>query len=438
MKRSALLSYCCTLLLVSACGGSRSTPDDTSPPPAPVTGTVTGKVLDGMGNPVASAPVLLLGKQPVTTDSTGAFSVPDVGASYDIAVVSSDKQTATVYKGLTRRAVTLFLTADTDSLPTYSATVSGTVSGQGPYSSQNAPTVTFISPDVTSTGATADLSTGEYSADMSWSSPATTTGTLFALQAVRATPAAVPTSFTGYGRLDNVTLHQGDTLAAQDIHLEPISSASLNLKVTVPSDLTLFVNTVSANIQTSYTLGVLGEAQPSGTTFSYVVPQLPQTTYTVSVFALDYSTRDFSSTSVTVKSGLSAGSTTTIDLQDVPQLNQPSDDEGDVTSTTDFSWSPFSGGIHSIEFTQQSSDSTPPLTIQVVTAEAHTSLPDLSVLGVNVPASTSFSWQVVGYSPLASVDALLDLEASTHGAFPKTDTNIASSATRTFTTASKP
>ncbi len=57
---------------------------------------------------------------------------------------------------------------------------------------------------------------------------------------------------------------------------------------------------------------------------------------------------------------------------------------------------------------------------------------------MGLPANTSFTWQIQGLAPLASMDALIDLVGQGDPALGSSDGVISISETRTFTTAGTP
>lgn len=418
MRRDTLLASCCTALLLSGCGSHTTTGDggDNTPPsttpPTPTTSSVSGTVLDEANNPVANARVMVLGgsAQPVTTDSTGTFTLADVAATYDIAAANSTHTNAIVYQAVTLRSLTLHVT--TGATPgTNSASVGGTVSGgQTPYGSLNAPAVSFQPQQSLAVASATANSSGNYSMSATWNGPPSSlAGSIYAFQAVRSSAGSVPTSFTGYGRRDNVTLLPSNVYGSQDVHLDSVASSTLGFGVVVPSGLSLLASQVVFTGQGDAFVPLILQSSPSGISFSYAVPQVPQATFAV---VLSASPGGYSQQVSVVKTGLTAGtSNTTITLPALLQLNQPAHLSTNITRTTDFSWSGLSGGVHLLTLGKVSTTDTA-YGVTVVTADTHTALPDLTALGMPLPANTSFAWSVQGQGPYASVDALLQRASS--------------------------
>ena len=447
MKKTSLLWCCCAVLMLAACGGgdeggggspdsgTPGTPDSGTPSGTSI--TVRGKVVDGDGKVVGNASVLVLGLQPVTTDASGAFSVAGVTTPYDIVAVNGSKQSAVVYKGVTRQDPTLSLTNPT-SAPSYSATVTGSVSGAAkPSATVSAPAVLFVSADGSSETSTYDSAASSFSTKPSWTGAATTTGSLFAIQGERTSASSTTyTKFTGFGRRDNVSLSNSATVSNQNVTLSSVANSTLAGSITVPSGLTLLNNSVSLRFAPSTSVPLFSET-PSSNTFSYVVPVVAQSTFGFTAIALS---SNFSSYSIVTKSDVAAGTNNlSLSLLVPPSPGLPADKATSVTRSSEFSWSSTPGGVNLVAFVQRDSSGTATYTVTVVTTQTRTTIPDLSALGLALPASASLSWMVQEISPLASVDVLLSARgASSEAPAGLTEFYISAAAARTFTTSSTP
>jgi hypothetical protein len=81
---------------LAACGGD-------GPGTEPITTiTVSGLVRERGGDPISGAVLVVAGKNPVTSDADGRFSIPGVVVPYDLTLLLSSRNTALIYKGLTR------------------------------------------------------------------------------------------------------------------------------------------------------------------------------------------------------------------------------------------------------------------------------------------------------------------------------------------------
>lgn len=401
MKALLLLSSCCVLLCLSACtGGGEDTP---STPETPTSITVSGKVLDESSRPVANVRVFVPGnnRQPVRTDASGAFSVPDVTPPYDIVTVAPGKEDLILLKGLTLRAPTLFVSSD-DSAPR-KATLAGTVSGgQTPYSTTNEPSLTFISPEVSEELYPLNRTTGAFSTSVSWGGPAATTGSIHALQSVGSSASGAPTSFIAYGRLDNVTLAEGGTFSGKDVVMRGVTNSTLAGTLTLPGGYTTTSVRLKAQLP-SAPLDLFFVSRPNNS-FSYPVPVLEQATYSLEVSA----TKEADGVrfiTERVQAGLAAGSTTPLVLAESPELLQPANGARGVARSTPLSWTATAGGVSLVQLSLDTPTS--PRWV-IITREATTELPDLSALGLNPSANTELTWGVATLDGLESVDALVE------------------------------
>jgi hypothetical protein len=86
-------------LVAAGCAGQ---PNWTELPPPPVAGAIKGRVTDHNRMPLPDH-IVAIGGEKTTTDGGGWFSFPQIPAGYDLIVASPDRARATVYQELTRR-----------------------------------------------------------------------------------------------------------------------------------------------------------------------------------------------------------------------------------------------------------------------------------------------------------------------------------------------
>lgn len=437
MKRSFLMLTGCALMFTACPGGGGDG--------GATTFTVSGRVTDADGKPLANASVLVLGKTAVTSDATGAFSIADVKTPYDIVAVNGGKQSAIVYKGVTRKDPMLSIPDAEMALgPQYKATVTGKITGARASSSTVAePEVRFVSASSAITRSTFDTSDSSYAATMDWDGTTSITGSLVALQGDMTSPSSGITKYTGFGRRDNVSLGNGARLTGQDLALQSVSSSTVDATITVPEGYQPFLNSLSMQLSPALSVELSGE--PSGSQkLSFPVPVVPQSTFTVSVAAA--SSPDFLSFSSGVKQGIAAGTTNvTLDLKAAPVPQMPDDKATNVARATQFSWtSSLQGGVNLAVFAKKLPEQPTlaeetPFSITVVTSGSSTELPDLSALGMGLPANTDFTWLVQSVSPIASVDSLLvDLVGSERIPAGQTEFYSSTSKPREFKTTATP
>jgi|GEM_PF-3668734 len=441
MKRSVLIWGCCASLLFSACGDHGSPPldDGENTNPIPTTITVTGKVLDGSGAAATKVSILIPGdgRQVVNVDGSGAFSVSGVTPPYDLIVAEKERRSAAIYKGLTLKTLTLSLEEDTESV-SRKATVKGTVTGEVASSSARTE-VNFVSARGSGSGSSGFE--GSYSLDVNWLDATPVTGTLYAVQSEQSSAFVPPTSYLSFGRRDNVSLDDNATLSAQDIALSAVTNSSLAGNITVPTGYALSLVSVNLVPESATEVPLFSDFAPKNA-FSYVVPQIPQFTFSMNVFAREENASDPDNAAglIFFKRGLPAGVTNaTMVFQSAARPAQPVNEAKEVTRTTAFSWSPYATGVHRILFQEDKSDNQTPYKVSILMSGTQTTLPDLSALGMVVPASTEFTWYVQGLGPVDSVDALVGLleNGDPTKAGPE-DFHSSLSETRTFTTAATP
>lgn len=375
--------------LLAACPGSGG---------ATPTLTVAGAVIGINLQPVASAPVVITSGSAsfsTTTNASGAFSVSGVTPPYDATVVAGNQ--ALVYQGLTRPDPTLVFVDLVPGAPR-AATLSGTVSGGAgfPEPANHRTRTVFASPEALIT-ATANTTTGAYNmGTVSWYGSATTTGNIRALQ-WQFDANNLPTDYKGYGEKLGVALSDGGTFAGQNVSMSGVSEASISGSVALPAGYTLVSKRMAVGFADRSLIQLLFDPSASNS-FTYNTPSLTGATIQMQVTA-----QNAAGTSViTTKPGLAVSATgVSLPLPAGSDLSLPPSGATGVNHSTTFSYTPFSGGVHLVVF---NGPGTNPDYV-VVTAAASTRIPNLSSVGLGLPASTTYSWQVIGLAPLATVDA---------------------------------
>jgi hypothetical protein len=362
--------------------------------------TVAGKVVNLSGVAVGSVPVVIGALPPATTDANGNFTIANVPVPYDITVVNSGTKSGLVYIGLTRSDPTL--TFIVSSALANSATVSGTVSGGAgyPLPANHASVAAFVSPEVTSSN-TINATTGAYSLSTSWMTPQSTTGALYALQWQRDPTTSLPVAYKGYGTKTGVALLTGGTFANQNITLSSVGAASFSGTVTAPAGYALSDRSVTVLFSTGG-IGILSDgsapSSPTSTTFNYVTPNVSGATLRLGATA--------SKGVVTVtgsKAGFAVNATgATLALPSGPDYSLPIDAATAVSTSTDFVWTPMTNAVFIVQFAGPAGQPR----YQIVTTATTAKLPNLTALGLTLPANTLYSWSILSIAPVNSIDAV--------------------------------
>ncbi len=418
--KQGAVSACAAVLLFAGCSSSSSGTDGGGGGP---TVTVNGTVVNNVGQPSSGQTVVLSSgsfSKTALTDGSGAFSAQNVPTPYTATVVDSGGGLAVAYQGLTRTDPTL---TDIITPPsTRSATVTGVLMG-GTYPEPSLATTRFIfaSPDgVRDLG---EPTSANYEAQVSWPGPATTTGTLYAIQIQNSLGVTGPASYLGYGSRGDVPLQDTLTLTGQDVAMSPVTSGTVSGTVSLASGYTLNQRTLQLLVAPRVVLDLYGSSNVSATTFSYTTPAIAGTSVLVAA-AANGEAGDYVATQAMVSANVSG---LTLELPAAPALSAPPANATGVTTSTAFSWTAFPSGVYLFQVYASGS------TFMVVTAATTASIPDLTAAGLPLPTSARYSWDVIGFSPVTSVDALA-AQGGMDGLFYG-DLTEGQSAPREFTTA---
>jgi hypothetical protein len=388
--------------------------------------TVRGTVLDEFGLPWPSQPVVILAgtvNQRVLSDSDGAFTVENVPTPYNAIVIDATSVAfATVYVGLTRTDPTL--TIGNYQFPKRSGNLGGQLVGSSyPESSDDSTEFVFASPAVTPAfqGAFVDDLSGAYSGDVYWVGPATTTGTLYALQVHFG--GGLPVDYPGYGTLSGIVLEDDGGLPNQNVTLAPVTTGSLSATVTVPPGYTFEYQAAAFQPAPGVSFSNFWGTAGGSASFTYATPSIPGTSLMVSALA-SMGQGPGSPTTFAQEQVQAATSSLVLSLPAAPSLTLPADGAASVTLTTPFTWTDFPGGVYAVSFLGHSAG------FVVYVSATSATIPDLAAVGF--PLRGSYEWQVTGIAPVASIDALA--AAGGTWALSFGDLMKATSGQRSFTT----
>jgi hypothetical protein len=392
----------------------------------PATITVSGTVIDEYGALAAGETVLITSgtfSQSAVSNATGGFSVASVPTPYNATVLDSGGAIAVQYQGLTRADPSL-VDVLTLAQPRTSNLAGGFTGGTYPepdatYSTQ----MVFASPqtDLESSTSLSVPSLGStYSGSVNWVGAATTTGAIYALE-IHSSGAGLPLDFPGYGTLSNVLLEDMGSLTGQNVALGPVTTGTLSGTITPPAGYSVTAKDLYLVTAPAVVLEVVFD-NSAPASFSYTAPNIADTSLTL----LSNITGAGGST-VSTTTGLTATSSgVAINPLAPPILSLPVASAAGVTVTTQFSWTNFTG-VYLVIFKPTSGP-----VYYVFTTATSTTIPDLTSVGLPLPAATAYTWQILGFSAEATVDAvavpggIIGLELA--------DGSIGESLTRDFTT----
>jgi len=398
--------------------------------------TVSGKVVGYGGRAVASVPVVIGTLPAATTDANGNFSIANVTVPYDVTVVNPSSNTALVYIGLTRTDPTLTFIDLYPGFPS-SATLGGAVTGGEVYPQplNHFLGVSFISPECDWTLIMNAPSTGSYSLKPSWDGPASTTGIIHALEWQADATTFLPISYKGYGTKTGVALSNGGTFTGQNVVVSPIAATNFSGTVTAQAGYSLsnrYVTMVFSTAGMQIISDATTPSTPNSTTFNYVIPNIPATTLTLSALATK---------GVVTVSGFKKGfainaNGVALALPAGPEYTLPVSAATGVTTATTFSWTAMANAVYVVQFTGPAGKPR----YQIVTTGTTATIPNLTSLGLGLPASSSYSWTIRAFAPIGSIDAaasatgLMGLLTAT-GAAEGYTVDTGSGSPRTFITA---
>lgn len=365
--------------------------------------TVEGTVMTSKGIFVSSATVVITGKQPVTTGPGGRFTIPDVRPPYDIAIFSGVSTRATMYRGLTRANPRLqFLDGATTS-GNSTARMQVTYSGFLPESTANTwsvgTSVKVNASDVASsrgTGQWVGTANNTIAFDFSWWTSAPADLSVAALQVLTDRQTNLPVDFT-FGSQPSVPVVANATIPV-GLSMGPVTSSVLNAAVNVPAGYSLSEVTTYAKSGPHY-FYLFETTTPN---VALKVPNLPSPGFAIDVVGED---NIGNAIHVFTESLTSGGAQNTINLPQSPRLSLPIQNAAGIdVMTQSFSWIPVGPGPVSVV-----TFATPNLSIDVVTFDSNTKIPNLADLGLGtIPTGTTVSWNVTTYESPGTIDGLTD------------------------------
>lgn len=162
-----------------------------------------------------------------------------------------------------------------------------------------------------------------------------------------------------------------------------MSEATISGSVTLPAGYNLASKRMAVGFADRSLINVLTDPGVS-TNFAYTTPNV-----TGATIQMQFTAGNAAGTSVvTTKPGLAVNATSvSIPLPAGSDLSLPPNAATGVNNSTTFSYTPFAGGVHFVVFSGPGANPD----YVVVTTAASTSIPNLSSVGLGLPASTVYS-----------------------------------------------
>jgi hypothetical protein len=442
---------------------------------------ITGKVINGAGKALTTASLLgtdmtvkLLGstEQTLVVPNGGGFTLNNVPAKYSLVVLISNQygRSATVYQDLTREDPTLTILQgqfgdSTSPGPTSSTSVAGKITGGSGFNATSTAetTVALAFPKAVNVFSSSFFSinpiTGDYSTGGSWLGNNTPVdATLHALQFSTDANGKI-TAYSGYGQQPVTLTPQGPvdpgqpipTPFQQDVALKAVTTGNAKGAITWPNGLispqyqistTLqFSDSSPANLPLLRLNSVPSTLNTAPTAYDQLVPMIAGSKLFQRALITGSSSQ--SSPNAAVKSVIwkpvTPGSVIDLVVPAPIGLTSPAPGANTITKNTNFSWDTYPNGIYVLS-TIGPVQSQNPIRIQVVTAKASSTVPDLGA-EFGLLKNTSYGWNVEAIGPYSSIDAAtgtggLILPNIYSGSFlPVSDIGYATAASRLFTTA---
>jgi hypothetical protein len=362
----------------------------------PADHTVTGKVVDFFGNPVANA-TLQIGEDTTSSDADGEFTFENVPGEYEISALvkreGNGKWYGWVYQGLTRRDPTLQVYQGRDSR--YCQMELNTT---GATPGANDVIISSIgSADGNSTYEDVDPSVGSNDYH-DWEGGATTQGTAHALLFTKNAATNLP---SGYKAYDSKLLALADGVSGEvtyDLSADVIASGNLTGSV-VPAGEDDRTNMVFLRFASGAYIQLV-EHEPTMNNFSYLVPTI--TGASVSVLAAEGSF--YGPLGVVHKEGLNAGDATgALDIPLPPEPLTPNQTAVDP-ETAQFTFKASADNAGAFVVTME--HDTIYEYIYVVTTKTKFTIP--SIVGGALPlrSGATYRWWVETHGDFATVDEM--------------------------------
>jgi hypothetical protein len=361
--------------------------------------TVTARVINLSGLPIANAAVWISGHGPFATDGNGEVTVPDMPSTYEALIVDTSTGTNHFWPALTRPDPVFTMNAIGP--PVDGEPITGHVTGGvgWPVPPSHNTDVHFVYHAGFGFSVTdADPATGEYSfGGASWFGPLTTSATFYAFQYL-ADVNGDPVSFTGFGSLAIPLLTPNTVITNPDIGLAPVPTSTITGMVNLPPGMTSIFQFVRLRPAAGSSLMLPGTETflPTIMSFAPVVPGLARD-------LLVFAATGLGELCLVVREDLpDPAPNLMIDVPEPTGLFLPVQGALDVDHGTPFQVTATPGGrVFTVRF---SPSGNPGPSIVLHTTESTFTIPDLSAYGITIPPGSNYEWSVAANGPLASLD----------------------------------
>lgn len=363
---------------------------------------MNGKLYDLLGSPLAGVKVAA-GKKVTTTAADGTFKL-DVNAPYDLvfaytATGKTDPSLVWVVRGLTRLDPVLEMSVAP-------ANRYGTFQGAVPaITNTQAMAISFEPKNQCASTSGYTLASGpatSYEFITGWDAAKDLEGTLHLWQYTKGSdnPAS---SFLGHLKVDNVTLaHMATKTVDFTGPLDSVIMNSIGANLTLPNGYTKGGSMFAiVRLAAGAPPLAINQTLNSSLNFTFPVPVMTGASYGVLLRAVGPASGEQS----IARRAAALGGTVSVTFPAAATLATPADAATGVDSSTTFSWTGGTGSGPGISTLQIDPDTAGAPSIYITGNGTSAQLPDLSAVGVTIPAAKAFTWNVMARPDIANVDA---------------------------------
>ena len=364
------------------------------------TGDVKGTLVDAAGNPAAGIAVYIAGHAPTPSDSSGHFEIDGVTFPYDLILAGTKgdgSQQIEALQGLTTSTpspVVIWIYPEYLP-PEFSASVSGTLHGVDAGGAEGYDVIISNGADV---GASASVDpSGSYDLSFVYRGDPTVQVAVGALETLDYADGG--RTYLAYGASAPFAIDAGMDLAGIDVELSPVveQSTPVTSNITPPADRSFYAQ-VSGELPGLGSLNLIGYSS-STDAVTVVTPQVAGMNLTI-LGEVDSQ----EGSALLMRRKLSPANPVALEFLGVPQVISPLAGAQGVNGHTIFSWqvSPSRPQMSAVLGVKPASGVVGP-SYYIATAAGSATLPDVSALGITLPAGADYQAQVVASAPTASV-----------------------------------